>query len=40
MEASSNGKDIDEYVLRNRFKTVKKRKIDNDAFPESIERNY
>ena len=39
MEAYSNGEDIDEYVLRNRFKTVKKRKIDNDVFPESIERN-
>jgi len=39
MEAYSNGEDIEEYVLRNRFKTVKKRKIDNDVFPESIERN-
>ena len=39
MEAYSNGEDIDEYVLRNRMKRVKKRKVDNDVFPESIERN-
>ena len=39
MEAYSNGEDIDEYVLRNRMIRVKKRKIDNDVFLESIERN-
>ena len=39
MEAYSNGEDIDEYVLRNRMKRVKKRKVDNDVFPESIERD-
>ena len=39
MEAYSNGEDIDEYVLRNRMIRVKKRKVDNDVFPESIERN-
>ena len=32
-EAYSNGEDIDEYALRNRFKTVKKRQIDNNVFP-------
>ena len=39
MEAYSNGENIDEYVLRNKFKTVKKRKIENDVLPESFERN-
>ena len=39
MEAYSNGEDVDEYVLRNKMKTAKKRKVDNDVFPESIERN-
>ena len=39
MEAYSNGEDIDEYVLRNRMIRVKKRKVDNDVFLESIERN-
>ena len=39
MEAYSNGEDIDEYVLRNRMLRVKKRKVDNDVFLESIERN-
>ena len=34
-----NGEDIDEYVLRNNFVTEKKRKIENDVFPESFERN-
>ena len=39
MEAYSNGENIDEYVLRNKFVTVKKRKIENDVLPESFERN-
>ena len=39
MEAYSNGEDIDEYVLRNKFKTVTKRKIEEDVLPESFERN-
>ena len=39
MEAYSSGEDIDEYVLRNRMIRVKKRKIDNDVFLESIERD-
>jgi len=39
MKAYSNGEDIDEYVLRNRMIRVKKRKVDNDVFLESIERN-
>ena len=39
MEAYSNGEGIDEYVLRNRVIRVKKRKVDNDVFLESIERN-
>ena len=39
MEAYSNGEDINSYVLRNKFVTVKKRKIENDKFPESFERN-
>ena len=39
MEAYLNGENIDEYVLRNKFKTVKKRKIENDVLPESFERN-
>ena len=39
MEVYSNGENIDEYVLRNKFKTVKKRKIENDVLPESFERN-
>ena len=39
MEAYSNGENIDEYVLRNKFVTVKKRKIENNVLPESFERN-
>ena len=39
MEAYSNGENIDEYVLRNKFVTVKKRKIENDVLPESFQRN-
>ena len=39
MEAYSNGENIEEYVLRNKFVTVKKRKIENDVLPESFERN-
>jgi len=39
MEANSNGEDIDEYVLRNRMIRVKKRKVDNGVFLESVERN-
>ena len=39
MEAYSNGENIDEYVLRNKFITAKKRKIENDVLPESFERN-
>ena len=39
MEAYSNGEDIDEYVLRNRMKGLKKRKVDNNVFPETIKRD-
>ena len=39
MKAYSNSENIDEYVLRNKFVTVKKRKIENDVLPESFERN-
>jgi len=39
MEAYSSGENIEEYVLRNKFVTVKKRKIENDVLPESFERN-
>ena len=39
MEVYSNGEDIDEYVLRKKFKTVKKRKIEQDVLPESFKRN-
>ena len=39
MKAYSNGEDIDEYVLRNNFVTEKKRKIENDVFPQPFERH-
>ena len=39
MEAYYNGEYIDKFVLRNKIKTVKKRKIEEDLLPESFERN-
>ena len=38
MEAYSNGEDIDEYILRNNMKSVKKRKVDHVQLV-SVERN-
>ena len=38
LEAYSNGEDIDEYILRNNMKSVKKRKVDNVQL-ESDERH-
>ena len=38
MEAYSNGENLDEYILRNNMKSVKKRKVEHVQL-ESIERD-